>query len=128
MAEQEKITINLGVVDLGQIDLLVDEGFYSSRTDFIRSAIRAQLEAYKADIRQTMTRRAFGIGILNYSRKDLEDRRATGTNLDVKIIGMLYIDEDVTPELARATIASIQVFGVLKASPEVRAALVDRIK
>ena len=128
MAEQEKITINMGVVDLGQIDLLVDEGFYASRTDFIRNAIRAQLEAHKSDIRQTMTRRAFGIGILTYSRKDLENYKAAGTILDAKIVGMLYISDDVTPELARATIASIQVFGVLKSSPEVRAALEDRIK
>ncbi len=124
----EKITINLGVVDLGQIDLLVQEGFYSNRTDFIRTAIRDLLAVHRETIKQTTTRRSLVIGILSYNRKDLEDYKARGIQLEIKVTGMLVLAKDVTPELACDTIASVQVFGVFQASEEVRQALSNRVK
>jgi Arc/MetJ-type ribon-helix-helix transcriptional regulator len=128
MADSEKITINLGYVDLGHIDLLVSEGFYSNRTDFIRTAIRNQLDRHADAVRQSVARQTFDIGIRHYTRADLEALSASGQSLHVHVLGLARFANDVTPELARATIASITVMGALQASPPVRAALADRIK
>jgi Arc/MetJ-type ribon-helix-helix transcriptional regulator len=123
----EKITINLGVVDLGQIDLLVREGFYSNRTDLIRTAIRNQLATHSEVVRETVARKTFVLGLQHYSHRDLEAVRAAGQRLQIKVLGLASIAEDVSPELARATIDSVVVLGALHASPEVKAALADRI-
>jgi Arc/MetJ-type ribon-helix-helix transcriptional regulator len=124
----EKITINLGLVDLGQIDLLVGEGFYSNRTDFIRTAIRNQLSTHAEEVRQTVARKTLVLGLQNYTRRDLEAVREAGETLEIKVLGLASIDDDVDPELALATIESINVLGALRASPAVKAALRDRIQ
>lgn len=123
----EKITINLGVVDLGQIDLLVREGFYSNRTDLIRTAIRNQLATHSEVVRKTVARKTLVLGLQHYSRRDLEAAQAAGQTLQIQVLGLASIAEDVSPELARATIDSVVVLGALHASPAVKAALVDRI-
>lgn len=128
MSETEKITINLGLVDLGQIDLLVHEGFYSNRTDFIRTAIRNQLTTHAEAVRQTVARRTLVLGLENYTRSDLEAVRESGERLEIKVLGLATIADDVSPELARETIESIVVLGALRASPAVKAALKDRIQ
>lgn len=125
--ESEKITINLGYVDLGHVDLLVQEGFYSNRSDFIRTAIRNQLDRQNDVVRQSVARRQLDLGLLQYSRQDLESVRAGGEMLHIQVLGLAIIAPDVSPDLARATIASIQVLGALQASPAVKAALSDRI-
>jgi Arc/MetJ-type ribon-helix-helix transcriptional regulator len=124
----EKITINLGLVDLGQIDLLVREGFYTNRTDFIRSAIRAQLATRAAAVDQTVARRTLVLGTQHYSRRDLEELRAAGKTVDIRVLGLATIADDVPAELAQATIASVEVLGALRASRAVKAALADRIR
>ena len=123
----EKITINLGFMDLGQIDLLVQEGFYTNRTDFIRAAIRAQLEARTAAVDQTVTRRTFVLGTHHYTRRELEESRDTGQMVHIRVLGLASIADDVSPELALATIASVEVLGAFRASAEVKAALAPRI-
>ena len=123
----EKITINLGVVDFGQIDLLVQEGFYSNRTDLIRTAIRNQLATHAEVVRETVARKTFVLGLQHYTRSDLETVQAAGQKLQIQVLGLASIAEDVSPELARATIDSIVVLGALHASPAVKAALADRI-
>src|SRR5438876_872015 len=127
-ADSEKITINLGYVDLGQIDLMVQEGFYSNRTDFIRTAIRNQLERHADVVRQSTVRNSLDLGLRNFSREDLEAVRRSGEMLQIHVLGLASIAEDVTPELARATIASVSVLGALHASPAVKAALADRTR
>ena len=126
--ETEKITINLGVIDLGQIDLLVQEGFYSNRTDFIRTAIRNQLATLAEVVKQTVARKTLVLGLQHYTRQDLEAVRASGQKLQIHVLGLASIAEDVSPELARATIDSLVVLGALHASPAVKAALADRIR
>jgi Arc/MetJ-type ribon-helix-helix transcriptional regulator len=126
--DSEKITINLGYVDLGHIDLLVQEGFYSNRTDFIRTAIRNQIERHADVVRQAVTRKSVDLGLRHFSREDLEAVRDAGQVLDIRVLGLATIAPDVTPELARAAIASLSVLGALHASAAVKAALVDRIK
>ena len=123
----EKITINLGFIDLGQIDLLVQEGFYSNRTDFIRTAIRNQLASYAETVKQTVARKTLVLGLQHYTRRDLEAVRAAGQKLQIQVLGLASIADDVSPELARATIDSLVVLGGLRASTEVKAALADRI-
>ena len=123
----EKITINLGVVDLGQIDLLVQEGFYSNRTDLIRTAIRNQLATHSEVVRETVARKTFVLGLQHYTRSDLEAVQAAGQTLQIQVLGLASIAEDVTPELARATIDSVVVLGALHASAAVKAALAARI-
>jgi Arc/MetJ-type ribon-helix-helix transcriptional regulator len=125
--DSEKITINLGYVDLGHIDLLVQEGFYSNRTDFIRTAIRNQIERHADVVRQAVTRKSVDLGLRHFSREDLEAARDAGQVLDIRVLGLATIAQDVTPELARATIASLTVLGALHASAAVKAALADRI-
>ena len=125
--ESEKITINLGVIDLGQIDLLAREGFYSNRTDFIRTAIRNQLAAHAEVVKQTVARRTLVLGLQHYSKSDLEAVRNAGQKLDIKVLGLASIANDVSPELAREAIGSLVVLGALQASPAVKAALADRI-
>lgn len=127
-AESEKITINLGYVDLGHIDLLVKDGFYSNRTDFIRTAIRNQLDRHSEVTRGTVARKGIDLGLRHYSREDLEAARVTGTMLDINVLGLASIATDVTPELAQATIGSVSVLGALHASTKVRAALKDRMR
>ena len=127
-SDSEKITINLGYVDLGHIDLLVQEGFYSNRTDFIRTAIRNQIERHADVVRQAVTRKSVDLGLRHFSREDLEAVRDAGQVLDIRVLGLATIAPDVTPELARAAIASLTVLGALHASTAVKAALVDRIK
>ncbi len=125
--ETEKITINLGVIDLGQIDLLVQEGFYSNRTDFIRTAIRNQLATHAEVVKQTVARKTLVLGLQHYTRHDLEALRAAGQTLQIQVLGLASIAADVSPDLARATIDSLVVLGALHASPAVKAALADRI-
>ena len=126
--DTEKITINLGYVDLGHVDLLVQDGFYSNRTDFIRTAIRNQIERHGEAAKQSVTRRNLDLGLRHYSRKDLETAQAAGQMLHIRVLGLASIAADVSPELARATIASVSVLGVLQASPAVKAALADRTR
>jgi Arc/MetJ-type ribon-helix-helix transcriptional regulator len=126
--ETEKITINLGYVDLGHIDLLVQDGFYSNRTDFIRTAIRNQIERHAESSRQSVARKCLDLGLRHYSRDDLEAVRAAGGMVDIKVLGLASIAPDVTPELARATIASVSVLGALQAGAAVKAALADRMR
>lgn len=127
-AESEKITINLGYIDLGQIDLLVQEGFYSNRTDLIRTAIRNQLATHVEVLRQTVARHSMVLGLQRYGRQDLERVRDAGEQLHIRVLGLASIDDDVPPKLATQTIASIAVLGALRASAAVRAALSDRIR
>ena len=126
--ETEKITINLGPVDLGQIDLLVQEGFYSNRTDFIRTAIRNQLASHAEAVRQTVARKTLVLGLQQYTRQDLEAVRAAGQRLQIRVLGLATIASDVSPELALATIDSISVLGAFHASDAVKRALAERIR
>ena len=126
--ETEKITINLGYVDLGHVDLMVQEGFYSTRTDFIRTAIRNQLERHADVVKQSTARKSIELGLRNYSRADLEAARRAGEVLHINVLGLVSIDQDVTAELACATIGSVSVLGALHASPAVKAALADRTR
>jgi len=126
--DSEKITINLGYVDLGQIDLMVQEGFYSNRTDFIRSAIRNQIERHADVVKQSTVRKSLDLGLRRFSREDLEAARRAGEMLHINVLGLASIALDVTPELARATIASLVVLGALHASPAVKDALADRMR
>jgi Arc/MetJ-type ribon-helix-helix transcriptional regulator len=125
--ETEKITINLGYVDLGRIDLLVQEGFYSNRTDFIRTAIRNQLTSHGEEVRKSIVRHTLELGLRHYTRTDLEAVKAAGEKLHIKVLGLATIAADVTPALALATIESITVLGALHASNQVKRALADRI-
>jgi Arc/MetJ-type ribon-helix-helix transcriptional regulator len=127
-ADTEKITINLGFVDLGHVDLLVQEGFYSNRTDFIRTAIRNQIERHADVVRNAVTRNSVDLGLRHFSRADLEAARDARQMLDIRVLGLASIAEDVSPELARATIASLAVLGALHASAAVKAALQDRMQ
>ena len=128
LGDTEKITINLGFIDLGQIDLLVQEGFYSNRTDFIRTAIRNQLATHVDVVKQTVARKTLVLGLQHFSRQDLEAAQAAGQKLHIQVLGLARIADDVSPELARATIDSLFVLGALQASPAVKAALADRIQ
>jgi len=127
-SDTEKITINLGYVDLGHIDLLVQEGFYSNRTDFIRTAIRNQLERHNDVVKKSVARHQLDLGLRHYSRQDLEAVQAAGEVLHVQVLGLASIANDVTPELAQQTIASLHVLGALHASSAVKEALKDRIR
>ena len=128
VSDSEKITINLGYVDLGQIDLMVQDGFYSNRTDFIRTAIRNQLDRHADVVKRSVSRQSLDLGLRHYSRQDLEAARSSGQMLHIHVLGLASIALDVTPELARATIASVVVLGALHASPAVKAALADRVR
>jgi Arc/MetJ-type ribon-helix-helix transcriptional regulator len=123
----EKITINVGFVDLGQIDLLVQEGFYANRTDLIRTAIRNQIAAHAEAVKQVVSRRTLVLGIQHVSAAELEAVKQRGETLDVRVLGLLSIGADVTPELARQTLNSVVVLGSLHATPAVKAALADRL-
>lgn len=125
--ESEKLTINLGFVDLGRIELLVQEGFYSSRSDFIRTAIRNQLDRHADTVSRSMERHMMELGLCDFSVADLEAVRAANEILHIKVVGLARIAEDVPPELALATIGSISVLGSLQASVQVKTALADRI-
>jgi Arc/MetJ-type ribon-helix-helix transcriptional regulator len=122
----EKITVNVGLVDLGQIDLLVDEGFYANRTDFIRTAIRRQLETRSGAVDATVARRTLALGTQHYSRHDLEQLRAAGRTVELRVLGLATLADDVTPELALATIASVEVLGAFRAPRAVKVALAAR--
>ncbi|MCU0484829.1 MAG: hypothetical protein MUC85_01840 [Anaerolineales bacterium] len=128
MPDTEKITINMSAVDLGRVDLLVEEGLYSNRTDFIRTAIRNQLDKHNLEIQQSVTRHSYVIGVLTYDKGDLEKLKQKGDRLDLKLIGLLHFADDVTPELAREVVESIKCSGIFQASDAVKAALADRIK
>ena len=126
--DSEKITINLGYVDLGHVDLLVQDGFYANRTDLIRTAIRNQLDRHADVLRQSAARRTLDLGLRHYGRADLEAAVAAGQALRINVLGLVSIARDVHPDLARAAIASVSVLGALHATPEVRAALADRVR
>ena len=128
LPDAEKITINLGYVDLGQIDLLVAEGFYSNRTDFIRTAIRNQLSVHGDALKQVVARKMLVLGLQQFSAADLEAVRRAGERLEIRVLGLATISSDVTPELALETIASVTVLGALHASAAVKAALADRLR
>lgn len=127
MPDSEKITINLVAVDLGKIDLLVGEGLYSNRTDFIRAAIRSQLDKHQVEVAQSVARYSFLIGVLRYDRKSLERQRAKGKKIKLTVIGMLSLAKDITPELAKDVIESVRVHGIFNATDAVKSALADRM-
>jgi Arc/MetJ-type ribon-helix-helix transcriptional regulator len=122
----EKITINVGLVDLGQIDLLVAEGFYANRTDFIRTAIRRQLESRAAAVADTVARRTLVLGTRHLTRAELERIRDTGQTIELRVLGLATVADDVDPELALATITAVEVLGAFRAPRAVRAALASR--
>ncbi|MCB8745491.1 CopG family transcriptional regulator [Rhodoferax sp. U2-2l] len=125
--ETEKMTVNVGVVDLGHVDLLVQEGFYSNRSDLIRTALRNQLALHADTVKQTVARRTLTVGLQHYSRADLETVVAAGQRLQLQVVGLARIANDVPPELALAAIESVTVLGAFQASPAVRQALAGRI-
>ncbi|AKU21912.1 CopG family transcriptional regulator [Massilia sp. MB5] len=127
LPDTDKVTVNLGLVDLAQMDLLVGEGFYTNRTDFVRTAIRNLLQQHAEAIRQTVLRKRFVTGLQRYSRAELERVVAAGEQLEIHVLGLATVEDDVTPELARSAIASIQVLGAFIASPAVKDALADRL-
>jgi Arc/MetJ-type ribon-helix-helix transcriptional regulator len=126
--DSEKITINLGLVDLGKVDLMVQEGFYSSRTDFIRTAIRNHLATHDDALRQAITRKTLMLGLVDFTRAELEAVKKSGKRLRIQVVGLARIANDVPAALAAATIESVSVLGAFHASPAVRAALQDRIR
>jgi Arc/MetJ-type ribon-helix-helix transcriptional regulator len=126
--DSEKITINLGLIDLGQVDLLVQEGFYSNRTDFIRTAIRNQLQTHAEVVKQIVSRQTMVLGLRHYTRADLEAVRDSGQQLQIHVLGLASVAHDVSPELARETINSVHVLGVFQSSSAVKSALADRIR
>ncbi|MDQ3618035.1 MAG: CopG family transcriptional regulator [Pseudomonadota bacterium] len=128
VADSEKLTINLGYVDLGHIDLLVQEGFYSNRSDFIRTAIRNQLDRHGEVVRNSVARHRLDLGLREYGRQELLAAQAAGETLHIQVLGLAVIADDVSAELARDSIASIHVLGALQASAAVKAALRDRIR
>ncbi len=127
MGDSEKITVNIGSVDLGRIDLLVQEGFYASRADFIRTAIRNQLDRQRDTVDSITTRKSMVIGTLSITRKELEQKRDANEMINVKVIGMLIMTDDITPALALETIQSVTVRGVFKAPEDLKQALSDRL-
>ncbi len=128
LPDSEKITINLGYVDLGQIDLLVKEGFYSNRTDLIRTAIRNQLQRHAQPLQRSIQRQSADLGLRTYSRDELQTAQAHGVMIDICVVGLAVIAADVPPELARSTIRSVRVLGAFHAPPQIKAALADRIR
>lgn len=126
IADSEKITINLGFVDLGQIDLLVAEGFYGNRTDFIRTAIRNQLSTHSDAVKQAVSRKMLVLGLQHFNAADLKAVQSANQKLQIRVLGLVTFADDVTPELALATIASLDVLGSLQASPAVKLALASR--
>jgi len=128
MPDTEKITINMSAVDLGKVDLLVQEGLYSNRTDFIRTAIRSHLDKHNLEIQQSIARNSYVIGVLTYDRADLERMKAKGEKLKIAIIGLLILQDSISADLANEVIETIQVRGILIASEAIKSALADRIK
>jgi Arc/MetJ-type ribon-helix-helix transcriptional regulator len=126
--DSEKLTVNLGFVDLGSIDLLVRDGFYSNRSDFIRTAVRNQLATHADTAKQAASRLTLELGLRTFGRKDLEAVQAAGERLSIRVLGLAVIADDVTPDLAKATIESITVLGALHAPAEVKTALADRLR
>jgi Arc/MetJ-type ribon-helix-helix transcriptional regulator len=126
--DSEKLTLNLGFIDLGSIDLLVRDGFYSNRSDFIRTAVRNQLATHADTAKKAASRLTLELGFRTYARQDLEAIQAAGKRLQIRVLGLAVIADDVTPDLARATIESITVLGALHASLEVKTALADRLR
>lgn len=127
MAKVEKITINMTAVDLGKVDLLVNEGLYSNRTDFIRTAIRAQMDKHHVELQQSVTRNSYSIGAATFSRNDLEQARDNHQRLKLRVVGMLTLTDDITPELATDVIESIMFRGTFRAPEAVKAALANRM-
>jgi len=128
MSESEKITINLSAVDLGKIDLLVQESLYSNRTDFIRTAIRNLLDKHNMEIQQAVTRHSYAVGVLSYDRSDLERRKEKGEKMNITILGLLHLHDDISAELAAEVIESVKVQGIFIASEAVKKAIADRMK
>ena len=128
LPDSEKLTLNLGFVDLGSIDLLVRDGFYSNRSDFIRTAVRNQLATHADTAKKAASRLTLELGLRTFARKDLEEIQAAGDRLKIRVLGLVVIADDVTPDLARAAIESITVLGALHASAEVKTALADRLR
>jgi Arc/MetJ-type ribon-helix-helix transcriptional regulator len=127
MGESEKITINMSVVDLGKVDLLVQEGFYQNRTDFIRTSIRTQLAKHETEVRESITRNAYVLGVMSCDQESLKKDIANGVMRKYHVVGLMVIEEDVTPEVAEKAIEAIKVMGVLRAPEPVKAVLSDRI-
>jgi len=128
MPDTEKITINMSAVDLGKVDLLVQEGLYSNRTDFIRTAIRSQLEKHAFEIQQSVARYSYVIGVLSYDRNDFQKRRVKGEKIKIAVMGLLHLHDDIPAALAVEVVESLQVRGIFIASDEVKTALADRMK
>ena len=128
MPDTEKITINMSAVDLGKVDLLVQEGLYSNRTDFIRTAIRSQLEKHNFEIQQSVARHSYVIGVLSFDRADFEHRKQTNERLKIAIVGLLHFQNDISPELAAEVVESIRVRGIFIAPDVVKAAVEDRME
>src|ERR1700742_773212 len=119
-SESEKITINLGHVDLGHIDLLVRDGFYANRTDFIRTAIRNQVERHAEAARHSVSRRNLDLGLRHYSREELETAHAAQRPRDVGGTGLGGIAPSHHPLPPRVTHPLSRFVGPCRPAPGAR--------
>ena len=128
MSDTEKITINVSAVDLGRIDLLAEEGFYSNRTDFIRTAIRKELDVHREVVGKSVERRFAALGLVTYNRRSLEEYERKNEKVSINVVGGVVLSKDVTPELAVRTIERLKVHGILRAPQAVKDALASRME
>ena len=104
--ESEKLTINLGAVDLGSIDLLVAEGFFSNRSDLIRTAVRNLLAAHRDIVNGALVRQERTLGLRRVTRAELEALRQAGERIRIGVVGLVVIEPDVPADLIRGIVGT----------------------
>jgi Arc/MetJ-type ribon-helix-helix transcriptional regulator len=123
----EKITININTIDLGHIDLLVNEGYYATRTEFIKTAVKKQLDRHEEDTKKLIEQKAkhgdyeLSIGVGGFTKSELE-RIIQKKEAKIKMIfiGLFITPKDVTLELLEQAVESIKVYGVCRCSQEIK--------
>ena len=123
--QYEKITVNLPVVDLGKIDYLVEQGFYNTRTEFIRTSIKSEIDKNSFAINRVIQVEDskegtfFSVGVISLNKSDLERYVTKNKKVAIFVMGMCFIGKNVTVELASKTIKSFKVYGIKKGPKDV---------
>lgn len=119
----EKITINVNTSDLGKIDLLIHEGYYSNRTDFIKSAIKSQVNKHDDEINMILSskkKKDWFVGVYVLTEDELQALKRYGRKKAIRGMGLLIVDKDVSLDLMKTSISAIETYGVCRCSSEIK--------
>ena len=120
----EKVSVNMNVGTLSQIDVLVDLGYYSNRSDFINQAVRQAIDQKQSIIENETSKQResngdWFTGVCVITKDQLLIAKEKGKKLKIRGYGVVVIDNKLD-DLALEVIDSIDIKGKILASQKIK--------